>query len=122
MDGNFKEKKLQVGANANQNIEISIDSMNADALGLGKEQVKQGGTTPTAVKYQGMSYTYDKAKTAASNKASAISNLRYPLEARHKKLILQLSMTIRRVLFITRQQLMEKRKNSQMLLMQEKPM
>ena len=73
LDGNFKEKKLQVGANANQNIEISIDSMNADALGLGKEQVKQGGTTPTAVKYQGMSYAYEAGKSAAENKAAAIA-------------------------------------------------
>ena len=73
LDGNFKEKKLQVGANANQNIEISIDSMNADALGLGKEQVKQGGTTPTAVKYQGMTYKYEAGKSAAENKAAAIA-------------------------------------------------
>ena len=40
LDGNFKDKKLQVGANANQNIEISIDSMNADALGqIGRAHV-----------------------------------------------------------------------------------
>ena len=72
LDGNFKDKKLQVGANANQNIEISIDSMNADALGLGKEQVKQGGTTPTAVKYQGMLYTYKATSAASKNKALAL--------------------------------------------------
>ena len=72
LDGNFKDKKLQVGANANQNIEISIDSMNADALGLGKEQVTQGGTTPTAVKYQGMLYKYDAKSTADKNKEKAI--------------------------------------------------
>ena len=72
LDGNFKDKKLQVGANANQNIEISIDSMNADALGLGKEQVKQGGTTPTAVKYQGMSYAYKATSAASKNKALAL--------------------------------------------------
>ena len=76
LDGNFKDKKLQVGANANQNIEISIDSMNADALGLGKEQVKQGGTTPTAVKYQGMSYTYNSKSTAEKNKEHAISQFK----------------------------------------------
>ena len=39
LDGSFNNKKLQVGANANQNIEISIKAMNADALGLGKVQV-----------------------------------------------------------------------------------
>ena len=86
LDGNFKEKKLQVGANANQNIEISIDSMNADALGLGREQVKQGGTTPTAVKYQGMSYVYDAAgKTAAENKAAAITQFKTSIEKKITK-------------------------------------
>ena len=74
LDGNFKDKKLQVGANANQNIEISIDAMNADSLGLGKEMVTQGGTTPIAVKYDGISYKYDANTTAAKNKALAIKS------------------------------------------------
>ena len=42
LDGNFKDKNLHVGANANQKISISIDSMNADALGLAKEYTKIG--------------------------------------------------------------------------------
>ena len=74
LDGNFKDKKLQVGANANQNIEISIDAMNADSLGLGKEMVTQGGTTPIAVKYDGMSYKYAANTTAAKNKKLAIES------------------------------------------------
>lgn len=73
LDGNFKDKNLQVGANAKQKIAISIDCMNADALGLGKETVKQGGNTPTKVVYNGMSFTYDKDKDVATNKAKAIS-------------------------------------------------
>ena len=84
LDGNFKDKKLQVGANANQNIEISIDSMNADALGLGKEQVKQGGTTPTAVKYQGMLYTYNAKSTADKNKENAITQFKKSISAKVK--------------------------------------
>ena len=72
LDGNFKDKKLQVGANANQNIEISIDAMNADSLGLGKETVTQSGTTPIAVKYDGLSYKYNANTTAAKNKTGAI--------------------------------------------------
>ena len=76
LDGNFKDKKLQVGANANQNIEISIDAMNADSLGLGKETVKQGGTTPIAVKYDGLSYKYVANTTAAKNKADAITSFK----------------------------------------------
>lgn len=73
LDGNFKDKNLQVGANAKQKIAISIDCMNADALGLGKETVKQGGNTPTKVVYNGMSFTYDKDVDVATNKANAIS-------------------------------------------------
>lgn len=73
LDGNFKDKNLQVGANAKQKIAISIDCMNADALGLGKETVKQGGNTPKKVVYNGMSFTYDKDKDVATNKANAIS-------------------------------------------------
>jgi flagellin len=76
LDGNFKDKKLQVGANANQNIEISIDAMNADSLGLGKEMVTQGGTTPIAVKYDGISYKYAANTTAAKNKELAIKSFK----------------------------------------------
>ena len=36
LDGSFQSKNLQVGANANQNITINIDNMNADSLGLRK--------------------------------------------------------------------------------------
>ncbi len=73
LDGNFKDKNLQVGANAKQKIAISIDCMNADALGLGKETVKQGGNTPKKVVYNGMSFTYDKDNDVATNKEKAIS-------------------------------------------------
>lgn len=73
LDGNFKDKNLQVGANAKQKIAISIDCMNADALGLGKETVKQGGNTPTKVVYNGMSFEYKTSMTVGSNKKSAIA-------------------------------------------------
>ena len=36
LDGTFADKKLQVGANAGQKIEITIGSMNAKAIGLSK--------------------------------------------------------------------------------------
>lgn len=106
LDGNFKDKKLQVGANANQNIEISIDSMNADALGLGKEQVKQGGTTPTAVKYQGMSYKYSQKILLLKMQVMQFHSLKNlslrKLNVQH----LSHSMIIQQALFITKQQLM----------------
>lgn len=73
LDGNFKDKNLQVGANAKQKIAISIDCMNADALGLGKETVKQGGNTPTKVVYNGMSFKYKTNMTVGANKTSAIA-------------------------------------------------
>lgn len=76
LDGNFKDKNLQVGANAKQKIAISIDCMNADALGLGKETVKQGGNTPKKVVYNGMSFTYNKGDNVATNKAKAISTFK----------------------------------------------
>lgn len=44
LDGSFTEKKLQVGANPNQNIEINITSMNAKAIGLSTTTLpKQSG-------------------------------------------------------------------------------
>jgi len=75
LDGTFADKKLQVGANTNQNIAISIDNMNAASLGLTNISytTKETGTVPTKVTYQGMSYTYDAAKTQASNKLLATS-------------------------------------------------
>ena len=72
LDGNFKDKSLQVGANAKQKIDISIDSMNADSLGLGKETVKQGGNTPTKVVYNGLSYDYKQKSAVSKNKACAL--------------------------------------------------
>ena len=75
LDGTFADKKLQVGANTNQNIAISIDNMNAASLGLTNISytTKETGTVPTKVTYQGMSYTYVATKTQASNKLLATS-------------------------------------------------
>ncbi len=76
LDGNFTDKNLQVGANAKQKISISIDSMNAESLGLGKEQIKQGGITPKSVNYNGMSYNYEANKTADENEEAAIAQFK----------------------------------------------
>ena len=84
LDGNFKDKKLQVGANANQNIEISIDAMNADSLGLGKEIVKQGGTSPKSVNYQGMSYNYQTKSAVSKNKACALCKFKKSISSKIK--------------------------------------
>ena len=57
LDGTFSDKKLQVGANTDQKIEVSIDNMNATSLGLTNISFSdvQTGTAPKIMKYQGTS-------------------------------------------------------------------
>ena len=78
LDGSFTSKNLQVGANANQKIQITIDNMNAKSLGL-KDVSKtistdaQAGNTPTKVTYLGEEFTYNTANSMGINVASAIA-------------------------------------------------
>ena len=88
LDGSFKNKKLQVGANADQNIEISIGSMNAKTLGLKDvsgtiEKTAQEGVNPVAIKYQGMSYTYRPKISLDKNTANAISVFKKQLSGKY---------------------------------------
>ena len=83
LDGNFKDKNLQVGANAKQKIAISIDSMNAESLGLGKETVKQGGNTPIKVVYGNMSFAYK----AASGLTKNVTSIRKSLSGKISNLV-----------------------------------
>lgn len=88
LDGSFKNKKLQVGANADQNIEISIGSMNAKTLGLKDvsgtiEKTAQEGVNPVAIKYQGMSYTYRPKSSLDKNTANAISFFKKQLSGKY---------------------------------------
>ena len=78
LDGTFTDKKLQVGANTNQNIEISIGNMNAKTLGLTNisYSTKETGTAPKAVNYQGMTYSYKTTTTQATNITSAIAKFK----------------------------------------------
>ena len=81
LDGTFQQKNLQVGANANQSITISIDNMNADTLGLrnikGEELgAIQTGKKPVSVNYKGNTYDYDIDKTQGSNQTAAISDFK----------------------------------------------
>ncbi len=78
LDGTFSSKNLQVGANANQNITISIDNMNAETLGLrdikGQESGEVAkGVKPTEINYKGNIYGYDIDKSQASNVSAAQS-------------------------------------------------
>ena len=88
LDGSFKNKKLQVGANADQNIEISIGSMNAKTLGLKDvsgtiEKTAQEGVNPVAIKYQGMSYTYRPKSSLDKNTDNAISVFKKQLSGKY---------------------------------------
>ena len=71
LDGTFSDKKLQVGANTDQKIEVSIDNMNATSLGLTNISFSdvQTGTAPKSMKYQGTCIAYSAGKTKASNQA-----------------------------------------------------
>ena len=75
LDGTFKEKNLQVGANAHQKIQITIDNMDAKSLGLKSitktiSNDKQLGNKPVKVIYEGLAASY---KSAYATKASALS-------------------------------------------------
>ncbi len=69
LDGTFTNKNLQVGANTNQKIQISIDNMNAASLGLTNISFtgKETGTAPTKMTFQGASVTYCQNKAQACN-------------------------------------------------------
>ncbi|MCM1307104.1 MAG: flagellin [Butyrivibrio sp.] len=63
LDGGFTDKNLQVGANANQKIAISIDNMNAQSLGLRSvvhmtEDKVQTGMEIKSYSYNGMTKSY----------------------------------------------------------------
>ena len=69
LDGTFSDKKLQVGANTDQKIEVSIDNMNATSLGLTNISYSdvQTGTAPVKMKYQGTTVDYNTKSTQAKN-------------------------------------------------------
>ena len=89
LDGSFKNKKLQVGANADQNIEISIGSMNAKTLGLKDvsgtiEKTAQEGVNPTKIMYQGMSYAYKAKSSLSANTDKAIAAFKEKISGMYK--------------------------------------
>ena len=69
LDGTFSDKKLQVGANTDQKIEVSIDNMNATSLGLTNISFSdvQTGTAPKSMKYQGTFVKYSTKETQSAN-------------------------------------------------------
>ena len=77
LDGSFTTKNLQVGANANQKIQITIDNMDAETLGLRdikgfEEAPTQTGTKINSITYKGMTYQWNDSMSAASNQSAAM--------------------------------------------------
>lgn len=100
LDGTFTARNLQVGANANQKIEISIGNMNAATLGLksikGQESsVVQKGKKPTTVTYKDYIYQYDTTTAFSKNKALAISQFKGDMsqKAADNQYVMQLDET-----------------------------
>ena len=100
LDGTFTAKNLQVGANSNQKIEISIGNMNAATLGLksikGQESsVVQKGKKPTTVTYKDYIYQYDTTTAFSKNKALAISQFKGDMsqKAADNQYVMQLNET-----------------------------
>ena len=75
LDGSFSDKKLQVGANANQSISISIGKMDAKSIGL--KDIKYFAGTDTIsysnISYMGAEYKYDTSKSASANQDAFLS-------------------------------------------------
>ena len=84
LDGSFADKKLQVGANTNQKIAVSIDNMNAASLGLASISytTKETGTAPTKLTYQGMTFKYVAGNKMAENVKAAITQFKASIAAK----------------------------------------
>ena len=84
LDGTFTDKKLQVGANTNQKIAVSIDNMNAASLGLTSISyaTKETGTAPTKLTYQGMTYNYVGTNTMSKNVDDAVKKFQGSIDAK----------------------------------------
>ena len=86
LDGTFSNKNLQVGANANQKITISIDNMNAKSLGLKSitsEGTKQTGLDASKTKliYGGASAVLSDFGSVAGMQKATISDAKVEISA-----------------------------------------
>ena len=80
LDGSFQSKNLQVGANSDQKISITIGEMNSKALGLhtiaGTTTQTQSGKKVTGFTFGPYSTKVDSTKAWASQKGDAIKALK----------------------------------------------
>ena len=79
LDGSFTSKNLQVGANSDQKISISIDAMNSNALGLhniaGSTSQSQTGKKVTGFTFGKYSVEVNSTDAFSAQKSSAIAGL-----------------------------------------------
>ena len=80
LDGSFTSKNLQVGANSDQKISISIDAMNSNALGLhniaGSTSQSQTGKKVTGFTFGKYSVEVNSTGAFSAQKTSAIDGLK----------------------------------------------
>ena len=80
LDGSFTSKNLQVGANSDQKISISIDAMNSNALGLhniaGSTSQSQTGKKVTGFTFGKYSVEVNSTDAFSNQKTAAIEGLK----------------------------------------------
>ena len=80
LSGNFKNKKLQVGANTNQTISITISSMTAGKLGVSATVIAKVISTKTGAAITKLITTVNTAITKVSTQRSALGALQNRLD------------------------------------------
>ena len=80
LSGNFKNKKLQVGANTNQTISITISSMTAGKLGVSATVIANVISTKTGADITKLITTVNTAITKVSTQRSALGALQNRLD------------------------------------------
>ena len=80
LSGNFKNKKLQVGANTNQTISVTISSMTAGKLGVSATVIARVISTKTGADITKLITTVNTAITKVSTQRSALGALQNRLD------------------------------------------
>ena len=80
LSGNFKNKKLQVGANTNQTISITISSITAGKLGVSATVIAKVISTKTGADITKLITTVNTAITKVSTQRSALGALQNRLD------------------------------------------
>lgn len=84
LDGSFKAKNLQIGANNGQTLSISIDAMNASALGIGSynvdNKVAEDDSVALSIRYTkgniDIGASYDTTTKLSTNISQVLSDIK----------------------------------------------